>query len=152
MLKSVELDMVSISRVSGASHAGKLYFVTVWKLYSGGTERDTRTRTHACTHSHLTALCPGLPGWAGTRNVKPMWILLKQETVSGSGISWTLCKSAPRSRQITTPAPHQSVFTSRMPFLPPDQQRQSTEGSRCRDGACNTIKENSSSLALIWMC
>jgi len=30
--------------------------------------------------------------------------------VSGSGISWTICKSAPRSRQITMPAPHHSVF------------------------------------------
>ena len=30
--------------------------------------------------------------------------------MSGSGISWTICKSAPRSRQITTLAPHQSVF------------------------------------------
>jgi len=45
------------------------------------------------------ALCPGLPGWAGTRKVKPIWILLKQETVSGSGISWAICKSASRSRQ-----------------------------------------------------
>ena len=35
---------------------------------------------------------------------------LEQETVSGSGISWAICKSAPRSRQITTPAPHCSVF------------------------------------------
>jgi len=30
--------------------------------------------------------------------------------------------SAPRSRQITTPAPHRSVFTGRMPFLSPNQQ------------------------------
>ena len=58
---------------------------------------------------------------------KPIWILLKQETVSGSGISWAICKSAPCSRQITTPAPHHSVFTGRVPFLPPNQQRQSTE-------------------------
>ena len=36
----------------------------------------------------LTAIFPGLPRWAGTRKVKPIWILLKQETVSGSGISW----------------------------------------------------------------
>ena len=57
------------------------------------------------THTRLTALCPGLPGSAGTRKVKPIWILLKQETVSGSGISWAICKSAPRSRQITMPAP-----------------------------------------------
>jgi len=30
--------------------------------------------------------------------------------VSGTGISWAICKSAPRFRQITTPAPHRSVF------------------------------------------
>jgi len=30
--------------------------------------------------------------------------------VSGSGISWAVCKSAPRCRQTTTPAPHRSVF------------------------------------------
>ena len=29
---------------------------------------------------------------------------------SGSGISWAICKSAPRSRQIAMPAPHRSVF------------------------------------------
>ena len=62
------------------------------------------------TQTRLMALCPGLPGWASTRKVKPIWILLEQETVSGSGISWAVCKSAPRSRQITTPAPHRSVF------------------------------------------
>ena len=62
------------------------------------------------THTHLTALCPELPGSAGTRKVIPIGILLKQETVSGSGISWTICKSASRSRQITTPAPHHSAF------------------------------------------
>ena len=44
------------------------------------------------------------------QKVKPIWILLEQETVSGSGISWAICKSAPRSRQITTPVPHHSVF------------------------------------------
>ena len=44
------------------------------------------------------------------QKVKPIWILLKQETVSGSGISWAMCKSAPRTRQITTSAPHHSVF------------------------------------------
>ena len=61
-------------------------------------------------HTHTHTLCPGLPGWAGTRKVKLIWILLNQEIVSGSGISWAICKSAPRSRQITMPAPHRSVF------------------------------------------
>ena len=64
------------------------------------------THTHTC----LTALSPGPPRWAGTRRAKPIWILLKQETVSGSGISWNICKSAPCSRQITTPTPHHSSF------------------------------------------
>ena len=49
------------------------------------------------THTRLTALFLGLPRWAGTRKVKPIWILLKQETVSGSGISWAICKSAHNS-------------------------------------------------------
>ena len=65
---------------------------------------------HTHTHIHLTALCPGLPRWASTRKVKPIWILLRQETVSGSGISWAICKFAPASRQITVPASHHSVF------------------------------------------
>ena len=30
--------------------------------------------------------------------------------MSGSGISWAICKSVPRSRQMTTPAPHHSIF------------------------------------------
>ena len=42
---------------------------------------------HTHTHTRLTALFPGLPGWASTRKVKPIWILLKQEAVSGSGIT-----------------------------------------------------------------
>ena len=79
------------------------------------------------THTCLTALFLGIPRWAGNRKVKPIWILLKQETVSGSGISWTICKSAPRSRHL---APPLSFFTGRMPFLPPNQQRQSTEGTQ----------------------
>jgi len=39
----------------------------------------------------------------------------------------TICKqSAARFRQITTPTPHHSIFTGWMPFLPPNQQHQST--------------------------
>jgi len=94
------------------------------------TNLDVSQGNNTHTHTHLTALFPGLPRWAGTRKVKPIWILLKQEAVSGGGISWAICKSAPRSRQTTTPAPHHSIFfTGWMPFLPPNQQRQCTEGN-----------------------
>ena len=77
------------------------------------------TQYYSYTHP-FNGPFPGLSRWAGTRKVKPIWILLKQETVSGSGISWAICKSAPRSRQITTPAPHHSVFY-RLDALPAAQ-------------------------------
>jgi len=84
----------------------------------------THAHTHTRTHTRLTAPFPGLPGRAGTRKVKPIWILLKQETLSGSGIRWAIYKSASRSRQITMLVPHHSsFFTGRMPLLPPNQQR-----------------------------
>ena len=89
--------------------------------------RNTQTQTHTHTHTH-----PFDGPLSGATQVsrygKTIWISLKQETVSGSGISWAICKSAARSRQITAPATHHSVFTGRMPFLPPNQQRQSTGG------------------------
>ena len=65
------------------------------------------------THTHTDPLNGPLSGTTRVSRYqkgKPIWILLKQETVSGSGISWAICKSAPRSRQITMPAPHHSVF------------------------------------------
>ena len=60
--------------------------------------------------------------------------------MSGSGISWAICKSAPRSRQITMPAPHYSVFY-RPDALPAAQPTASkhwrhTEGN----GAGSTLK------------
>ena len=81
------------------------------------------------------ALCLGLPGWASTTKVKPIWILLKQETVSGKGIGWATCKSAPRSRQITTPAPHHSLFY-RPGALPAAQQ---TAWNHWRNNNNNTL-------------
>jgi len=62
------------------------------------------------THTRLTALCPGLPRWAGIRKGKPIWILLKQQTVSGGGISWAICKSAPLLQTDNHASTHHSVF------------------------------------------
>ena len=63
------------------------------------------TAVHINTHTYtrLMALFPGLPRWAGTRKVKPIWILLKQETVSGSGISWQVCTSLQTDSHTSTP-------------------------------------------------
>jgi len=54
-----------------------------------------------------------------------MWISLKQETVSGNGMSWAICKSAPSCRTDNNAS---QFFSGRMPLLPPSQQHQSTEG------------------------
>jgi len=52
----------------------------------------------AHTHTHTSflrpsGLCPELHGWAST---EPVWMLLKQETMSGSGVNCAICKSALR--------------------------------------------------------
>jgi len=79
--------------------------------------RQTRTvilpRLTRLTHTHpFKGPFSGTTrvGWGRYQKVKPIWILLKQETVSDSGISWAICKSAPCSRQVTMPAPYHSVF------------------------------------------
>ena len=63
------------------------------------------------THTRLTALFSGTTRVSryqrGKTNLDFYW---SKETVSDSGISWAICNSAPRSRQITMPAPHHSVF------------------------------------------
>jgi len=75
-------------------------------------ETGSQSLKHMHTHNRLTALCLEQPGWACTRKVKPIWILLKQETVSGSGISWAIYKSAPRSRHT-----HNHASTPPLNFL-----------------------------------
>jgi len=92
--------------------------VTVFAQYEILPHTDTETHTHI---RFMAFWSLGLFGWTGTRKVKPLWILLKQETVSCSGISSAICKSAPCPRQITTPAPHDQFFTAQMPFLLPNQ-------------------------------
>jgi len=51
---------------------------------------------------------------SGTRKVKPEGKtnldLLEQEIVSGSGISWAICKSALCPRHKAMPASHYSIF------------------------------------------
>ena len=67
-------------------------------------------------HTQYTHTLPFNGPFSGTTRVsryqkgKPTWILLKQQTASGSGISWAICKSARCSRQITMSATHHSLF------------------------------------------
>jgi len=54
---------------------------------------------------------------------------LKQETVSGSGVSGAICKSATRPRQITMPASHHSVFFTGHAHPTTQPTASSTEGT-----------------------
>jgi len=56
--------------------------------------------------------------------------LLEQEIVSGSDISWDICKSAPHPKHNHASIAPLSFLTGWMPFVPPNQQHQSTEGKK----------------------
>jgi len=73
--------------------------------------------------------CPGLPGSAGTRKVKSMWIYCSKRqwvAVASAGVYANLHFDLDTQ-------PHQyatiQLFTGRMSFLPHNQQHQSTEGN-----------------------
>ena len=73
---------------------------------------SSRIGTGRLVHTHTSVKRPFVRDYPGEpvperRNQSGFYW---NETVSGSGISWAICKSAPLSRQITTPAPHRSVF------------------------------------------
>ena len=90
------------------------------------------------------------------QKVKPVWILLKQETVSGSGVRCAICKSAPRSRQITMLVPHHSVFY-RPDALPATQPtaskhwRQKYTSSTTATAATTTTNNNNKKLSYRWV-
>ena len=87
-----------------------------------------------CKHTHSFS-----GPFSGTTRVslyqkgKSIWILLKQETMSGSGISWATCKPASRFRPITLLAPHHSVFY-RPDALPAAQPTESKHWRQCTEG------------------
>jgi len=73
-------------------------FQPMWSWFTNVTDGQMTcdSKTTLCTVVHHA--------------VKTNLDLLQQEIVSGSGISWAICKSAPWARHITTPASHHSGF------------------------------------------
>ena len=80
-------------------------------------------------YTRLTALCPGLTRWAGTR--REIKTNLDFTEARDSEWQWhqlghmQVCTSLQTDNHASTPP--LSFFTGRMPFLPPNQQRQSTD-------------------------
>ena len=54
----------------------KVECISLVSVLSGKKHMGKNGTLH--THTRLTALFPGLPGWAGTRKVKPNWILFTE--------------------------------------------------------------------------
>ena len=95
-------NVLSIMLVSSETTTNRSFFYELkstssWVNSQRNAAHNSYTHTH--THTRLTALFPGLPRWAGTRKGKSIWILLKHETVSGSGISWAHVTSAQHNEQ-----------------------------------------------------
>ena len=110
------------------------------KLTPRQTQRHGMRHDSVNTHTHTH---PFNGSFSGTRKVRPIWNWLKQETVSGSGISWAICKSAPRSRQITTPTV-QHLITQvfyRPDALPAAQTTVSKHRGNSTEGSNSTVKQ-----------
>ena len=69
-----------------------------------------RTGTSRHRHTHTRAFNGPLSGTTRVSRYQKGKTNLDFTEARGSGINWAICKSAPRSRQITMPAPHHSVF------------------------------------------
>jgi len=102
----------------------------------------TVATTYACSvHTSFAArsfnigLFP-VTAWVNWHQKSKLTILNYNETRGCSGISWTVWKSsAPHSRQITTPAPHHSLFNR------PDalSDAQSTVSKHWREGCVHQV-------------
>jgi len=86
---------------------------------------------HHHTHNCFTTLFPGAPGWAGTRR-KLLDFMVQGKINRGRHTDHPDGCHSIRTKQC--PPPPSPISTGRMPFLLPNQQRQSTEGNRtwCR--------------------
>ena len=83
---------------------------------------------HVSPSLHFNGHFPGGPGLVGIR-MSPFWILLElrvMDVVSGDNWSYETCKAPVKSSLPTNQHP---VVYSRMSFVSPNQQCQSTEGN-----------------------
>jgi len=100
--RDIVTDIISISDSADSQ--------TLYSLQLSISRTKQTAQEHQHTHTHTHPFNSALSGTTQVSQYQKGKTNLKQETVSGSGISWAMCKSAPHSRQITMPASHHSVF------------------------------------------
>ena len=144
-------------QASGWDHCFQLHLV-FWHCNMGDRNGNRPTKNSATsahkfssrhTHTCLTALCQGLPRWPGTRNVKTNldFTEAREERVAvTSAAPYASLHLAP-DRQ---PCQHTTTqfFTGQMPFLLPNQQRQSRTVEK--KGPWSMAKKDSSKMAIKW--
>jgi len=86
------------------------------------------TITHLHTHNRFTALFPGPPGWAGGRR-ELLDFMVQGKINRGRHTDHPAGRHSSRTNQCPPPPSPPIFFAGQMPFLPPNQQRQSTEGN-----------------------
>ena len=80
-------------------------------------------------YKRFTTLCLALPRWVGTRMTdKPFWFCWSRHDGVAEHQLNHMQAICTLLQKITTPAPYRSDFYGWMPFLTPNQQRQSAEG------------------------
>ena len=117
-----------------------------WRPRSGNEPDNAQTPAYHSNQSYITTTTTQvlLHGFNGLFS-RTTWVSQYQKGIINSldlnearddrGFGMAVASagpSAPRSRQITTPTPHHSIFSVRMLFLilTPNQQCQSTEGKQ----------------------
>ena len=101
-------------------------------MFENGNLSELFLHTHTHTYTQTFNGLFSRTTWVGRyQKDKPFWILLKQEKI---GWQWhqlnrmqIICTSLRTDNHASTSSLH--IFTGRMSFLPPNEQRQSTEGN-----------------------
>jgi len=83
--------------------------------------------SHTHTHNRFMVLFPGPPRWAGARR-ELLDFIMQGRINRGRHTDHPAGRQSSRSSQCQPP-PSPPFLTGRMPFLPPNQQCQSTEGN-----------------------
>jgi len=97
-----------------SAHAASNWVVS-WSTRCVYLVRPDRPKFFTCSTRHTSNTAAFRVGHA--RNFRPKTTsppLLQQETASGSGISWAVCKSGPRSRHNHAHNPLPQFFTGRI--------------------------------------
>ena len=85
------------------------------------------TKYHTTHHNRFMALFPGPPGWAGARG-ELLDFMVQGKINRGRHTDHPAGRHSIRTNQCPPPLSPHIFFTDWMPFLPPNQQHQSTEG------------------------